>query len=178
MEAHSKPLLLLPSARRVISWSQQVGITALSCLAHETGERIRGWPGLFPTQLSGTLPQVSQLALPSSDVFNYNCGKGKGFDSLKVSGGWGFCKGILENQGRRHKLNSYSVFPWPPAKLFFVLEGPIVDKYGLPTARHGLGKLPSRWFNSVCASQGPMWQTIASIGVSGQSHRYKIIVGW
>lgn len=75
MEAHSKPLLFLPSARYVISWFQQVGITVLPCLAHEPVVRIMGWPGLFLTQLSGTLTQVPQDALLLSNVFKYSYGE-------------------------------------------------------------------------------------------------------
>lgn len=176
MEAHSKPLFFLPSARRVISSSQQVGLTALSSLAHETGERIRGWSGLFLTQLSGILPQVAQLALPSSDGFNYNCGKGKDFDSLQVLGGWGFCKGILENQGRRPSLIPILCFIGLQQSLSLYQRGPLQINMSCLVGMD--------WANcpadgsTLCTSQGPMWQTIASIGVSGHSHRYKIIVGW
>lgn len=87
MEVHSKPWLFPPAARYVTSWLQQVGITALHCLAHETGERITGhtgWAGLFPTQLSGTLSQVPQPALPLSDIFKCNCRRGKSFQSASV----------------------------------------------------------------------------------------------
>ena len=81
---------------------------------------------------------------------------------------------MLENQGRRHKSNFYSVFPWPPAQPPLVLERPTADKFGLPTARQGSGITP----------KSCMYQLRPDIADSGfclclnQSGGYRIIVGW
>lgn len=138
MEVHSKPWLFPPAARHVTSWFQQVGIIALPCLAHETGERITGhtgWAGLFPTQLSGTLSQVPQLLCFYLIFLNATVGEASPFsqcqevdDAIKAT--W------KAREGGMSLIPT--VFLWPPAKPPFVLERPILinmDCQQLDTAR-------------------------------------------
>lgn len=134
----------------------------LACLALEN-HRSHTVGGLFPTELSGTLSQVPQTALPFYlMLLNTVWGKGITLIVSKCQEVEDAVKACWKIRERRHKSNFYSVFLWPPANPPLVLERPAADKCGLPTVRCSLGKTPNRWLSSISTSQGLTRLRVAS----------------
>ena len=100
--------------------------------------------GLFPTELSGTLSQVPQTALPFYlMLLNTVWGKGITLIVSKCQEVEDSVKACWKIRERKYMSNFSSVYLWPPAKHPLVLERPAADKCRLPTVRHSLGKTPT-----------------------------------